>query len=661
MKNYFCNSMKSYLLFFNLSLLTLSLSFVNEAFCQSKEHHVKSPNGLIDVMLMNNDEGENGYGISVNGESVMKGNRLGLLREDADFSKNLRLISTGAIEKVEDHYSLLYGKKVQCDYAGNKRVFHFKNAAGEELDIIFQVSNDGVAFRYFFPGKPNGIKRITDELTYFSFNDSTRAWIQPIAQAKSGWNASNPSFEEYYLPCRIKEIPNHEPGWTLPVLLQSGKYWISLTETAPDHNYCGCRLMHDTLSTVLKIGFPQKPEVFNGGALNPEAITPWFSPWRIITISNNLGPLVESTLGTDLAKPSVLSDLSFIKPGRSSWSWVLFKDDSTIYPVQKRFIDYASDMGWEYCLVDADWDRKIGYEKLGELCAYAKSKNVGITVWYNSAGDWNTTPYTPRNKMITKELRYSEFTKLKELGVRCIKVDFFGGEGQSVMSYYQDILEDAARFGLMVDFHGSTYPRGWQRTFPNLISMEGIRGFEFVTFEQTNADKEAQHCTIIPFTRNLFDPMDFTPVCFSEVPNIQRKTTNSFELALSVLFLSGIQHFAEIPEGMAKVPGEVKEVLKNIPASWDETKFIDGFPGKYVVIARRKNTTWYIAGINGEPIEKNLELNVRFLGRTAKCLMITCGESNRSFNIENKDIDTLSPLKIVLRPNDGFLLSVSTK
>jgi len=191
--------------------------------------------------------------------------------------------------------------------------------------------------------------------------------------------------------------------------------------------------------------------------------------------------------------------------------------------------------------------------------------------------------------------------------------------------------------------------------------MEGIRGFEYVTFEQGNADREANHCTIIPFTRNLFDPMDFTPVCFSEVPNIKRTTSNSYELALSVLFLSGIQHFAEVPEGMASVPAEVKGIMKSIPALWDETKFIDGIPGNHVVLARRKNTTWYIAGINGEPKEKNLELNVGFIGKATNCLTVTSGDSNRSFNIDDRLIDPLQPLKINLKPNDGFLLRVSVK
>jgi hypothetical protein len=626
------------------------------------ENRIESPNGNVSVELTVNKEGIPEFDISFKSNFVIRHNRLGVIRADADFSHNLSLVSESGVEKVEDHYSLLYGKKLNCFYLGNKRVFHFRNREGKEIDIIFQVSNDGVALRYFFPGKPEGLKTIADETTYFNFDDSTRAWIQPIAEAKSGWNRVNPSYEEhYYHEINIKDLPTNKPGWVFPALFKSGNYWIALTETAPNRNYCGCRLLHDSLSTGFKIGFPQAAEVIFGGALNPESQLPWFSPWRIITLSDNLGTLVESTLGTDLAQPSTISDISYIKPGRSSWSWVLFKDDSTVFPVQKRFIDYAADMSWEYCLVDADWDRKIGYEKLGELCSYAKSKGVGITAWYNSAGDWNTTPLTPRNKLLTKELREAEFKKLKQLGVLGIKVDFFGGDGQSVMAYYQDIIEDAARYKLMVNCHGSTFPRGWERTYPNLISMEGIKGFEFVTFEQPNADKEAAHCTVIPFTRNLFDPMDFTPVCFSEVPNIQRKTTNSFELALTVLFLSGIQHFAEVPEGMAKVPAEVKQIMKDVPVAWDETKFVEGYPGKHVVIARRKAHVWYIAGINGEPIEKTLEVNLDFVESPIKSLLFTSEMNNRSFHIQNKIIDITRRLRITIKSQDGFLLRISTQ
>jgi hypothetical protein len=551
---------------------------------------------------------------------------------------------------------------MNCTYRGHRKVYHFKNQEGEEIDIIFQVSNDGIGFRYYFPGESDGIKRITDELTYFNFNDHTRAWIQPMSKAKSGWKRVNPSYEEHYFhEMKISDLPDNEPGWVFPALFKTGTYWMVLTETAPDRNYCGCRLMHNRSSTGFKIGFPQDPEVFPGGSLNPESRLPWYTPWRIVSLSDHLGTLVESTLGTDLAKPSVLEDVTFVKPGRSSWSWVLFKDDSTVYHVQKRFIDYASDMGWEYCLIDADWDRKIGYEKVGELCDYAESKGVGIFVWYNSAGDWNTTPYTPRNKLLTRNPRDTEFEKLIGIGVKGIKVDFFGADGQSMMSYYQDIIEDAARYGLMVNCHGSTIPRGWQRTYPNLVTMEAIRGFEFVTFEQLNADREASHCTVIPFTRNLFDPMDFTPVCFSEVPNIHRKTTNSFELALSVLFLSGVQHFAEVPEGMAKVPSVVRKILKDVPVAWDESKFIDGYPGKLVMIARRKEKTWYVAGINGEPIEKILKVKLDFIRNPKTSLLISNGMNDRSFNIKSENIGIVQPLRIALKPNDGFLYRISMK
>jgi len=638
-----------------LILLTYSIGFG-----QVEGLRVKSPDGMLEVILNLNNAGTPEFSILLKGNPGMERNRLGLVRDDADFSQSLQLVSVSDVETVEDRYTLLHGKKRSAYYRANKKIFHFKNGEGKELDIIFQISNDGAAFRYFFPGgEADGVKKISDELTSFNFHEGTRAWIQPIAEAKSGWNATNPSYEEhYYHDVAVSALQYHKPGWAFPVLFQSGNYWISLTETAPDRNYCGSRLMHDSLSTVFKIGFPMDAERMPSGALKPESQLPWYTPWRIITVGDNLATLVESTLGTDLAKPSILSDISFIKPGRSSWSWVLYKDDSTIVSVQKRFIEYASDMGWEYCLVDADWDSKIGYEKLGELCSYAAAKNVGIIVWYNSAGSWNTTPYTPRDKMLTKESRETEFKKLAALGVKGVKVDFFGGDGQSVMAYYQDIVEDAAQYRLLVNCHGATFPRGWQRTYPNLLTMEAIKGFEFVTFGQENADKQPSHCAVIPFTRNLFDPMDFTPVCFSEVPNIKRTTTNSFELALSVLFLSGIQHYAEVPEGMANIPAEVQQLLKDIPVAWDESRFIDGYPGKYAVIARKKANSWYVVGINGEQRERTVSIPLSFVGNVEASMLITSGTNSRSFEINRKRVSTERALEISLKPNDGFLLKI---
>ncbi|HVN48182.1 MAG TPA: glycoside hydrolase family 97 catalytic domain-containing protein [Bacteroidota bacterium] len=632
------------------------------AYSGERESRITSPDGNLSIDVNLAAEGIPTYDVFFQNVPVIENNRLGVKRTDSDFSRGLRLLSRSSVETVHDDYTLLYGKKLHCQYHANKKIFHFLNSENQKLDIIFQISNDGIAFRYYFPDTSRAVKNIIKEETQFSFDDSTLAWIQPIDAAKTGWCGSNPSYEEYYYRgVNIKNLPKHEPGWVFPALFKAGKYWIAFSESAPDRNYCGCRLMHDSATTMFRIGFPQEGEVLPGGALNPESKTPWATPWRILVVGHNLGTLIESALGTDVAKPSVLTAAKFVKPGRSSWSWVLLKDDSTIYPVQKRFIDYAAEMGWEYCLIDAGWDTQIGYEKIGELCMYAASRKGGIFLWYNSAGSWNTTPLTPRNKLLTHELRMEEFSKIQKLGVKGIKVDFFGGDGQSMMSYYQDILQDAAQFGLMVNCHGASLPRGLERTYPNLVSMEAIKGFEYLTFDQSNTDQEASHCATIPFTRNLFDPMDFTPVCFSEIPGKQRRTTNSFELALSVIFLSGVQHYAEIPEGMAAVPGEVRQMMKDIPVAWDETKFIDGYPGEYVVLARRSGNDWYVAGINGEAAEKRLTFHLDFLQNAIGSVLITCGETPRTFQIVKNVVDVTQPLTLTLKPDDGFVLHLTAK
>ena len=642
------------------SFLTISfllyIFFVFNTSCKKESNmSVSSPDGIIKVTLNLSDSGEVLSTVKFDGQALMTNNKLGLVREDEDFSKGLSLVNSSDISAIEDNYTLLHGKKTNINYKANQKEYHFKNVNDEKIDIIFRVSNDGLAFRYVFPGSSDEIKKINDEVTNFEFNEGTTTWIQPMSEAKSGWEHVNPCYEEYYeQDVDIKNLRSYGPGWIFPALFKSGNIWMAISETAPDKDYCGCKLVHDTLTNTFKIGFPQEKEFIFNGPLNPESALPWSTPWRIIAIGDNLATIAESTLGTDLAKPSVIEDISFIKPGRSSWSWVLLKDDSIVYDVQKRFVDYSSEMNWEYCLVDVNWDQKIGYEKMQELCAYAKSKNVAINVWYNSAGSWNTTPYTPRDKLLTKESRDTVFKKLKEMGVSGVKIDFFGGDGQSVMKYYQEILEDAAKYQLLVNCHGSTLPRGWQRTYPNLMTMESIRGFEYVTFFQDNTDREPNHSTVLPFTRNLFDPMDFTPVCFSEVPNMQRRTTNCFELALSVIFLSGIQHFAEKPSGMADVPQEVQNFMKDVTVSWDETKFLDGYPGKYVVIARKKGNKWFVGGINGKKNEQEVTLDLSFMNSPTVQLFTDNGR--REFSIQNLDKNAQKELAITMAPEGGFAI-----
>jgi hypothetical protein len=616
---------------------------------------VVSPDKSIEVNITVNENSRTFYSVTYRGEKILESSQLGLIREDVNFELGLKLESVSDIEAVRDSYTMLHGKKREFSYEANQRVFHFLNGKGEKMDVIFRVSNDGVAFRYYFPGQSEDVKKITEELTAFRFPEGTLGWLQPLADAKSSWGRCNPSYEEHYL----QGIPAgtaspQKAGWAFPALFQFKETWIHITETGLDKNYCGTRLRQESPERTYRIGFPQAAEVSHGGELNPVSVLPWYSPWRVITIGS-LKTIMESSLGIDLAAPSIQRDFSWVKPGRASWSWVLLKDGMTIYEVQKKFIDYAFEMGWEYCLIDAGWDVQIGYDKMQELINYARGKNVGIFVWYNSSGDWNDTPQTPKSKLLTQEDRIKEFTRIAEMGVAGVKVDFFGGDGQSVIQYYHDILKDAAEAKLMVNFHGCTLPRGWQRTYPHLLSMEAIKGMEFCTFGQADADQQPNHCTVAPFVRNVFDPMDFTPTAFSEIPQFQRRTSNAFELALPVIFLSGAQHYAEIPEGMAKVPDYVKQLMKDIPVSWDETKFIDGFPGKFIVIARKKNDKWYVAGINGESSDKKIKINLPFI-TSEKVMLVTDGENDRSFNKTDLNMGEGKEVEISLRGNGGFVL-----
>lgn len=639
----------------NLIMGFLMLFFLSN--CKEKEHLIDktlfSPDGTIKLTLEMLEGETLGYKVEKSNAIVLESSKLGIIRKDADFSNSLNLLGADTTS-IDDQYVLKVGKRLKNNYYANKKVFHFENKDGERMDIIFQVSNDGVAFRYYFPDISNEVKCIDNELTTFNFPKNSRAWMQPCSNAKTGYAKSNPSYEEYYL----KDIPVGTPspikaGWIYPSLFKSGKNWVVVSEVGINSNYCGTRLQKDAPNGEYFVGFPQDKEVMADGELNPQSTLPWYTPWRILSIGS-LKTVTESTLGTDVAEKAIDGDFSWVKPGRASWSWVLLKDDFTIFPVQKEFIDYAAEMGWEYCLVDGLWDTKIGYEKIKELAEYAKTKNVGLLLWYNSAGDWNDTPLTPRNLMLTSESRIKEFTRIKEMGIKGVKIDFFGGDGQSVMKYYNEILEDAAKVGIMVNFHGCTLPRGIHRKYPNLMTMESIKGMEFITFEQNNADQATTHCAMLPFTRNVYDPMDFTPVCFSEIPNIKRHTSNAFELALTVLFTSGIQHYAETAKGMKTVPDFVKMAMKDVPVAWDESIFIDGWPGKYVVMARRSGSKWFVAGINSEKNDKELQMELTFL-KGKKGVMVTDGATNRDFIKSEISIDS-DKLPLSIKANGGFLM-----
>ncbi|TCD21756.1 glycoside hydrolase family 97 protein [Pedobacter psychrodurus] len=636
----------------SIILLLLSATQIVKA---QTGYEIKSPDKELSVSVFLKDK-QIFYTINRKNVPVLANSALGIIREDADFAKNLSMLSVSKNELVKDNYTLKNGKRLNNQYLANKRVLHLQNASSKKMDIIFQVSNDGIAFRYYFPDADTQLKKITEEKTAFHFFESTKAWMQPMSVAKTGWESTNPSYEEHYQ----KEISVGTPapteaGWVYPALFNYKDTWLLVTEVGLDGSYCATRLKQNSPEGNYQIGFPDAREAFTNQNVNPESILPWYTPWRVIAVGS-LKKITESTLGTDLAAPAK-ADINphLFQLGKASWSWIMLKDNSIIYDIQKKYIDFAADMKWEYCLIDVDWDTKIGYEKMQQLTDYAKSKNVGLLLWYNSAGDWNTVKYTPKNKLTTHENRLKEFALLQKMGIKGIKVDFFGGDGQSMIRYYLELFEDAAKFGLNVNCHGATLPRGWQRTYPNLVTMESIKGMEFITFDQNNANEEPLHVTTIPFTRNIFDPMDFTPMNLSKIPNIKRKTTHAFELALPVIFQSGVQHLAESPDGMATVPGYVKSFLQTFPSSWEDTKLIDGYPGKFIVMARKAGSKWYIAGINGEAGTKTVTFDMaEYKGKKAS--LITDGDEPLSFT--RVEMTPNADLKINMKAFGGFVIVI---
>lgn len=622
----------------------------------SKTVNMTGPDGSIKVAFNMDKDRQPVYSVMYNDTTVITEGLLGLVRKDADFSVGLKLDSVSGPAEITDSYTLLHGKTNKASYKALRHTLHLTASSGEPMDIVFQVSNDGFAFCYRFPGTSEEMKYITAEKSSFGFADGAVAWIQPRAASKSGWNQTNPSYEENYLmEVPLATVAADTNGWVFPALFRSGNCWVNLTESWPDRNYCGSHLAKGNGATEMVIAFPEPTEGYTGGSVYPESKLPWQTPWRIVTIGSSPGVIAESTHGTDLALQAREGDFSYVRPGRAAWSWALMKDRSVNYEEQKRFISYAADMGWEYCLIDVNWDETIGWDRIAELAKLAQQKNVGLILWYNSAGDWNTVTYHPKDRLLTHESREQEFSRLESLGIKGIKVDFFGGDGQSMMDYYQDILADAHKHKLVVNCHGSTLPRGLHRTWPNLVSMEAIRGFEFATFDQGTADLVASKATTLAFTRNAFDPMDFTPVCFTEYDNFKRMTGNGAELALAVLFLSGVQHYAETPQGMATVPEYVRNMMREIPVRWDETRFIDGYPGRYIILARRSGDNWFIAGVNAknEPVKLTLSIPFKVAGTGT---IITEGETLRSFSTATVTPDKEATITLDIQPSGGFVI-----
>ena len=624
---------------------------------------VSSPDNRLQVKV-SDAGGRLYYTATLDGQEVLQPSALGLKTSIGDLTKGLSIIDskTGVID---EHYTMRGTKASSADYKANALTLDLKNQDGRLFSIRFQVSDRDIAFRYEIPRQTTGhseVKRarILSELSSFNLPEGTTTFISPQIGPESGWEQTKPSYEEGYSADSPMDTPSqYGHGYIFPALFHLPNGWILLSETGVGSNYCGSHLSDYQAGMGYTVAYPDKGENNGFGADFAGIPLPGETPWRTITVGNSLKPIAETTISYDLVKPLYEPSTDY-KPGRYTWSWLLWQDNSVNYEDQVKFIDLASTMGFEYCLVDNWWDTQIGRDRMPELSKYAQSKGVHLLLWYNSNGFWNEAPQTPRNCMNTAIAREREMKWLQSIGVKGIKVDFFGGDKQETMRLYEDILSDANRYGLQVVFHGCTIPRGWERMYPNYVASEAVLASENLFFGEGATISEPFDLTLHPFCRNATASMDWGGIIMNKWMSRDnksrhtRKTTDIFEMASGLIMQTSVQCVAMQPNNLDELPQFEMDFLRQLPTTWEETRFIDGYPGKYVVLARKAtNGRWYIAGLNAQKEPLNLALNLSAFGPLTQ-LYIDNKKGEPTLTVLKTDKKGFA--KVTIQPNGGLII-----
>ena len=544
--------------------------------------HEVSPSGTLSYTLYRHaDEGlERVLDIPTVGVDTESGLGEGLIFKEV----------TGPRRHTDD-YAMISGKRRQCYNEADEYTYYLEDIKGNEVRIVMRLYNDGIAFRYeseAFAGET-----ITGEHTQFQFAADVKRWTQPYAVG----------YEDFYYPNTDGKAHNKSRRWNMPALFQPApSFYVLLAEANVLRNQCGAYLSNVEVDSCYRV------QLFDKRFVCPKG---WHSPWRL-AIVGSLADVVESTLVTDVSAPCQLDDTSWIKPGVVSWIYWAHNHGSRDYQIVKQYIDFADTLDLPYMLIDAEWDVMGNGGTLSDALVYSQQKGVKPMIWYNSSTAWCSGP-GPGYRLNDPEKRDREFAWISGMGVKGIKVDFFGADSIGMMNYYLDILESAAKHQLMVNFHGATIPRGWQRTYPHFMTSEAVYGAEWYNNNGRLTPNAAWHNCTLPFTRNVIGPMDYTPCAFtdSQHPHI---TTHAHELALTIVFESALQHLADRPEGFLSQPTEVQHLITSLPVAWDDTRFLAGYPGESVAMARRSGNTWYVGIINGLDTEQSISVDWSFLG-----------------------------------------------
>ena len=626
---------------------------------------ISSPAGNLQVTV-SDAGGRLYYTASLNGQQMLLPSALGLKTSIGDFTRDLTILNS-QLSPITTSYTMRGTKASKSDYQATKAVLDIENKDKQQFSIVFQVSDDNIAFRYAIPRQKWQRKepkrlRIKSELSSFNFPDGTTTFISPLARPESGWEQTQPSYEEGYSADAAMDTPSqHGRGYIFPALFHLPQGWALVSETGVGSNYCGSHLSDYQAGNGYTVTYPDAGEN-NGYGTDFAAIPlPGETPWRTITLGTTLKPIAETTISYDLVEPRYEPSTNY-QPGRYTWSWLLWQDNSINYDDQVKFIDLASTMGFEYCLVDNWWDTQIGRDRIEELSKYAQSKGVHLLLWYNSNGYWNDAPQGPRNCMSTAIAREREMKWLQSIGVKGIKVDFFGGDKQETMRLYEDILSDANRYGLQVVFHGCTVPRGWERMYPNFVASEAVLASENLFFGEGATFKQPFDLTLHPFCRNATASMDWGGIIMNKWMSRDnksrhtRKSTDIFEMASGIIMQTSVQCVAMQPNNLTELPQFEMDFLRQLPTTWEETRFIDGYPGRYVVLARKAmNGKWYVAGLNAlkEPLTLSLDLPMFAPGQT---LQYYIDSKTGEPTLTTLKIDKKGRAKVTIQPNGGLII-----
>ena len=628
----------------------------------AENKQITSPDGKLVVTVADMD-GRPSYSVSYDNVLFLKPSPLGIIANIGDFSSGMSLEKNVSTNKIDETYELASIKKSKVHYVANEAVFSFTQQGKTIYDVIFRISNNDVAFKYrMYPQGETLSCVIKQEATGFAFPDGTTTFLCPQSKPMGGFARTSPSYETSYTADDVAGKNGWGEGYTFPCLFRNGDNgWTLVSETGVNGGYCASRLLGHK-GGVYTIGFPQEGEANGNGTVSPGIALPGETPWRTITVGKTLAPIVETTVPFDVVKPLYQAKGEYTY-GRGSWSWIIGMDGSTNYKEQLRYIDFSAAMGYQSVLVDALWDKQIGRDKIEELAKYGKDKGVALYLWYNSNGYWNDAPQTPRGIMDNAIARRKEMKWMQSIGIRGIKVDFFGGDKQMTMQLYEDILSDANEYGLLVIFHGCTLPRGWERMYPNFASSEAVLASENLHFSQGSCDNEAFNATLHPFIRNTVGSMDFGGSALNKYYNAdnaprgsRRVTSDVYALATAVLFQSPVQHFALAPNNLTDAPAWAIDFMKEVPTTWDEVRFIDGYPGKYIILARRHGDKWYIAGVNAQKETLKLKVNLPMFSNGEKVKLFSDDKALQG-GVKQIGIGKKQELQLTIPCNGGVLIT----